>query len=87
MGRAFDKLSDEDVAAAERDMPKGHTVPLAEDEGRPAAYAELSEEVGKTIADIRLFSKSFDDGSASKDFCIGIENRLRSALLKIKGGA
>jgi len=50
-----------------------------------AEQAEITEAVEKTIADIRLFSNSFDDGSASKDFCIGIENRLRSALDKAKG--
>jgi len=49
-----------------------------------AALPELTEAVEKTIADIRLFSNAFDDGSASKDFCIGIENRLRSALLNTK---
>lgn len=47
---------------------------------------ELQEATEITIADIRLFSNSFDDGSASKDFCIGIESRLRSALSKISGG-
>jgi hypothetical protein len=83
MGRAYDGLNDEDVAAAEADMPKGHTIPLADDEGRLAAMHEAIE---KTIADLHLFANSFDDGSASKDFCIGLESRLRSALLKAKGG-
>lgn len=50
------------------------------------ALPELVEATEKTIADIRLFANCFDDGSASKDFCIGIENRLRSALSKINGG-
>lgn len=79
MGRKFDGLTDEEVAAAEADMPRGHTIALAEDEGR---FDAIIEAIEKTIADIRLFSNSFDDGSASKDFCIGIENRLRSALSK-----
>jgi hypothetical protein len=35
---------------------------------------------------IRLFSNCFEDGSASKDFCIGLENRLRSAINSAKGG-
>ena len=77
MGRAFDALSDEEVAAAERDMPRGHTIALSADEGRFDAIAEAIE---KTIADIRLFSSSFENGSASKDFCMGIEQRLRSVL-------
>lgn len=49
-----------------------------------AALPEIAEAIEKTIADIRLFSNSFDNGSASKDFCIGVENRLRSALIKAK---
>ena len=49
------------------------------------AIERLYEANEKTIADINLFSKSFEDGSASKDFCIGIENRLRTALNVIDG--
>jgi hypothetical protein len=86
MGRKFDGLSDDDVAAAEQDMPKGHTIPLIDDEGRLDAFAHLIEATEKTIADIALFSKCFDDGSASKDFCIGVETRLRSVLTRIQGG-
>lgn len=44
------------------------------------AIENLQEATEKTIADLHLFSSAFEDGSASKDFCIGLENRLRSAL-------
>lgn len=60
--------------------------PDAEDNAKACgALPEIAEAIERTIADIRLFSNSFDNGSASKDFCIGVENRLCSALNKAKG--
>jgi hypothetical protein len=49
------------------------------------AIETLQEAAEKNIADLRLFSNAFEDGSASKDFCIGLEARLTNALLKAKG--
>ena len=46
------------------------------------AIDSLQSVIKKTIEDIHLFSNSFEDGSPSKDFCIGVVNRLVSTLDK-----
>lgn len=85
----LDRPNNARVSAVMETMVYGYIDPAfsAQVVKQVTALPALIEATEKTIADIALFAKCFDDGSASKDFCIGIENRLREALGKIQGGS
>lgn len=79
MGRGFDKLTDTEVAAAKRDMPRGHATPLAEYEGRPEDFANLAKATQE-------FLRLSQDGTWDTPAYSQAKSALQTILSRIQGG-